>query len=89
MVFGCEVKAPAPFDKHKYFFIQKEGTTAKPTVGLGDWLDVCSKLESGGADSLDAGASEIIKKVTSSPTAAAGFQAMQTVKVIPSKISDT
>ncbi|KAL3943228.1 MAG: hypothetical protein SGBAC_002718 [Bacillariaceae sp.] len=84
---GSRVKAPAPFDKHKYFFIQKEGTTAKPTVGLGDWLDVCSKLESGGADSLDAGASEIIKKVTSSPTAAAGFQAMQSVKAIPSKNS--
>mmetsp|Transcript_28963 Transcript_28963/g.69928 ORF Transcript_28963/g.69928 Transcript_28963/m.69928 type:complete len:2087 (-) Transcript_28963:128-6388(-) len=84
---GSRVKASPPFDQHKYFFIQKEGTKATPTVGLGEWLDVCSKLESGGADSLDAGASEIIKKVTSSPSASDAFKAMQTLKAIPSKSS--
>jgi len=82
---GSRVKASAPFDQHKYFFIQKEGTNAKPTVGLGEWLNVCSKLDSGGVDSLDAGAAEVIKKMASSPNASGAFQAMQSVKAIPSK----
>lgn len=79
---GSRVAASPPYDKHRYFYIQKEGTTARPSVGLKDWLDVCSKLDSGGAGSLDSGASEIMKKVTNGSDAQDAFKEMQKVKAI-------
>eukprot|EP00980_Cylindrotheca_fusiformis_P031792 scaffold26981_cov157-Cylindrotheca_fusiformis.AAC.1 len=79
---GSRVSASPPYNKHRYFYIQKEGTTAQPAVGLKDWLDVCSKLDSGGTDSLDAGASEIMKKVTNGSNAQDAFKEMSKVKAI-------
>jgi hypothetical protein len=42
---------PNPYNKHRFFFIQKEGTTCKgPSVGLAAWVEMCRSLENGGRE---------------------------------------
>jgi hypothetical protein len=42
---------PKPYDKHRYFFIQKEGSTCDgPSVGLAAWVDMCQSITNGGTE---------------------------------------
>lgn len=42
---------PEPYNKHRFFFIQKEGTTCSgPCVGLATWANMCQSIENGERD---------------------------------------
>jgi hypothetical protein len=41
---------PHPYNKHRFYFIQKVGTTAtRPSVNLATWVNMCLSLEEGSA----------------------------------------
>lgn len=44
---GKRAKLPKPFNQHRYFYIQPEGSAsgATPAVSLSQWAGICSELE--------------------------------------------
>ena len=44
---------PHPFNKHRFFFVQKEGkTVSRPSINFAAWVGICKALEEGKVDSL-------------------------------------
>jgi ribosomal protein L24E len=84
---GNRVKASPPYDKHRFFYIQKAGSNASPAVGLGDWLDVMAKVDTAGTDLIDSEAADVIKKVTNGTDAQNAFKEMQKVNAVVSSSS--
>eukprot|EP00339_Tiarina_fusa_P012646 CAMPEP_0117009208 /NCGR_PEP_ID=MMETSP0472-20121206/8431_1 /TAXON_ID=693140 ORGANISM="Tiarina fusus, Strain LIS" /NCGR_SAMPLE_ID=MMETSP0472 /ASSEMBLY_ACC=CAM_ASM_000603 /LENGTH=1991 /DNA_ID=CAMNT_0004711433 /DNA_START=103 /DNA_END=6075 /DNA_ORIENTATION=- len=61
---GNRVSAPAPFDQHRFFFIQKEGASGKPSIELTQWAAMCAALESTDAGSIDGAIAATVKTYT-------------------------
>jgi len=56
---------PQPFNKHRFFFVQKEGTTvSRPSINFASWVGICESLDGGAADSLNPAAQARIRDYT-------------------------
>lgn len=56
---------PHPFNKHRFFFVQKEGkTVSRPSINFSSWVGICKSLETGKVDSLTPAAQARIKDYT-------------------------
>ena len=42
---GRRAQVSVPFSKHRFFFIQKQGTAAHPSVSLARWVTMCCEFE--------------------------------------------
>jgi ribosomal protein L24E len=68
---GRGAQVSSPFSKHRFFFIQKQGTTAvavaaHPSVGLAQWVTMCCEFENKSHDlpSMDENTIELLQKYT-------------------------
>jgi hypothetical protein len=47
---GKRYDVPQPYNKHRFYFIQKEGTTVtRPSVNLATWVNMCLSMDEGSA----------------------------------------
>ena len=61
---GKRYDVTEPYNKHRFFFIQQEGTTcSRPSVNLGTWVNMCQSLE-GGIDSISPPTEARVKEYT-------------------------
>ena len=64
---GKRVQVDEPYSRHRFFFIQKEGTTvAHPVLSLGQWVTSCVALEKAVSNfsTMDSTVVSLIKKYT-------------------------
>ena len=75
---------PQPFSKHRFFFVQKEGTTvSRPSIDLASWVDVCVSFE-GGADSLNSVTQARIRDYTNYTDVAEAYRDLKIARGIVS-----
>jgi len=56
---------PHPFNKHRFFFVQKEGKeVSRPCINFASWVGICKSLEAGKVDSLTPAAQARIRDYT-------------------------
>ena len=56
-----------PFSKHRFFFVQKEGTTcSSPSIKFAKWVDLCQSLAGDTLDNLSAETEQMVKDYTNS-----------------------
>ena len=55
-----------PYSKHRFFFVQKEGTTSSPCIKFTKWVDLCQSLEGDEIDNLSPQTEQLIKDYTNS-----------------------
>ena len=56
---------PHPFNKHRFFFVQKEGkAVSRPSINFSSWVGICKSLETGKVDSLNPAAQARIRDYT-------------------------
>ena len=83
---GSRVQAPSPFDHHRFFYIQAEGTTVDHlNVSLVEWANICLALESGLA-AVDTTTVVLVAKyagrLTSQEEVAKAYHDLQSVNAI-------
>ena len=64
---GKRVQVDEPYNRYRFFFIQKQGTTvAHPVLSLGQWVTVCTALENAASNftSMESTTVSLIKKYT-------------------------
>ena len=63
---GRQADVSSPFSKHRFFFIQKQGTAAHPSVGLAQWVTMCWEFENKSNDlpSIDKDTIDLLTRYT-------------------------
>jgi hypothetical protein len=75
---------PQPYSKHRFFFVQKEGTTAsRPGINLASWVGMCESLKDG-VDSLNPATQARIRDYTNYTDAADAYRDLKSVHGIVS-----
>jgi hypothetical protein len=75
---------PRPYNKHRFFFIQKEGTTvSRPSINLASWVGMCESLKDG-IDSLNPATQARIRDYTNYTDSADAYRDLKNVHGIVS-----
>ena len=76
---------PQPFNKHRFFFVQKEGTTvSRPSINFASWVGICESLDGGAADSLNPAAQARIRDYTNYTDIADAYRDLKSARGIVS-----
>ena len=75
---------PQPYNKHRFFFVQKDGTTAsRPGINLASWIGMCESLKDG-VDSLNPATQARIRNYTIYTDAADAYRDLKSLHGIVS-----
>ena len=77
---------PQPFNKHRFFFVQREGTTvSRPSINLASWVHMCVSFEEG-VDALNSVTQDRVRDYTNYTDVAEAYRDLKIVHgVISSK----
>lgn len=76
-------KAPVPFNKHRFFYVQKEGkSVSRPEIDFLTWVAICKSVESGDVESLSKAEQNRLKDYTGYTDAEDAYPDLKSVNAI-------